>query len=502
MVEAAKPAAIGHNIADPQPTLRRTDWRFLVPTPPGGAFQHLVLLGGPPSLVEQIVAAGIARQVSCQLPGTPTADALIMLDGAQAALGTAAACLRPGGVFYGEVARRSPLARATSRHMNHELRKVGLAPYLLRGLACCGSSLLPRFIPCCAVTAIVGSHPAAPPSILGHPALPNELRRSDLRAIVMTGGDDFNRVDIFPFALDTPRPIAVLKLTRLPSRNIHTEHERGALSQIRSHLDVAMRRTIPQPLGMFPWGELTVGIESCAPGCSLWAAPRHWEIAPQVKIDDLQRVAERIAEFHQAQISRSGWGLLEIRQWVEPPLTRYKHAFGTTSAEDRLFAEIMQRAHELIGTGLPIVWAHWGFEARNIFRAGGDITVIDWEGGSAGLPLCDLLYFVTYWSYVVQRRDRPADQLHGFRQLFCDLDPRNAISAAAYQAIDRYLTRLDLAPEFFPMLLALMWLERALGRFKRQQEHDPEQARAGNRYVSVLAEHGALLFAKTCEGRS
>ena len=35
----------------PRASLRRVDWRFLLPHPPEGAFRHLVLLGGPRDLL-------------------------------------------------------------------------------------------------------------------------------------------------------------------------------------------------------------------------------------------------------------------------------------------------------------------------------------------------------------------------------------------------------------------------------------------------------------------
>ena len=49
-------------------SLRRADWRFLLPNPPEGSFQHLVLLGGPAGLAKRIVEEGIARRVSCEIP--------------------------------------------------------------------------------------------------------------------------------------------------------------------------------------------------------------------------------------------------------------------------------------------------------------------------------------------------------------------------------------------------------------------------------------------------
>lgn len=62
-----------------QDTLRQMDWRFLVPAPPGGAFQHLLLFGGDARLAETIRAHGIARRVSCDVRGAQGTDAAIVL---------------------------------------------------------------------------------------------------------------------------------------------------------------------------------------------------------------------------------------------------------------------------------------------------------------------------------------------------------------------------------------------------------------------------------------
>src|SRR5690348_5818925 len=87
--------------------LRRADWRFLLPAPPDGMFQHLVLLGGLAELAEQIAVAGIARQVSCHPPPAGTADAVAVLQGAGLSPAHAASYLAPGGALYYEIDRRT-----------------------------------------------------------------------------------------------------------------------------------------------------------------------------------------------------------------------------------------------------------------------------------------------------------------------------------------------------------------------------------------------------------
>jgi hypothetical protein len=89
--------------------LRRADWRFLLPAPADGSYQHLVLLGGHPGLVERLRDAGIARRVSNELPAGEPVDVVAILHGA-ATPGTvrrAIDVLTPGGSLYCEIDRRS-----------------------------------------------------------------------------------------------------------------------------------------------------------------------------------------------------------------------------------------------------------------------------------------------------------------------------------------------------------------------------------------------------------
>jgi hypothetical protein len=532
-----------------QASLRYLDWRFLLPNPPAGVFHHLVLLGGSAGLAERIVEIGLARRVSCKTTMERSADAVIILHDAQVPLSNVADCLMPGGVVYLEVDRRLSWSAASSpRRVWRDLQNVGLSStgtylaspdfarrqvylpldvpgalgwYLrtfftattpalrllgpvLRNLARLGKHPPALLAPCYAMTAIAGPTRDTPPSVLGHPALPPEFRRSDLRPLVLTPGkDDFNRVVMLPFAPDGNQPVGVLKLSRLPDRNILTEEEQIALTAIRTNLDAAMRRTIPQPLGTLRWGQLSVGIESCAPGRLLSTSTGRWGTPLRQKIADLHRAVAWLTELHcQAQIKRSQWGSSELGEWVEKPLAAYEQAFGVTASEQRLFAAVRRRANSLVGIPVPTVLVHWNFSMDHVFRAGHDITVVDWEGVVPGPFLLDLLFFAMRWSYTVRHLHGDDAQLRGFRDLFCDSRRTDSVTTAVYQAITQYMTRLGIDPRFLPFLLVIMCVLRGLGRFNRREGagEQGENARAGNQYVGyigVLAEHIEQLFAET-----
>lgn len=530
----------------PLVTLRRADWRFLLPGPPAQEFQHLVLLGGSPELAERLIEVGLTRRVSCSLPMERLADAVVVLHDAPAtAFNRAIDCLLPGGVFYCEVNRRQPdsLTRTPGRvyrsllakeltptglywtmpdfdHCKrylpmdvpgafdwyletlfvsgtpwHRLLEIGLRLGLGRN-----SRRFAAFAPCFSVTAIAGTAENLAPSVLAHPALPLQLQNPKLRPLLLTSGqDDGSRVIVLPFAPGAPQPIAVLKVARLANFNTNTAREQVMMAELRSRLSPSLRRTIPQPLGTFCYSRLRVGVESYAAGRSLLVSGLQWPARLERRTEELRLAATWLGDFHQqAQISRLQWNDVEVGRWIERPLAVYTRAFGTTVAEEHLFAAVRRQARALVGASLPIVWQHNDFGPWNIHRAGQALTVIDWEFSDRqqdrfGPVLCDLLYFVTHWSYLARRLSGETAELRGFRELFCGPSVDEVVTAARV-VIAEYITRLDLDRRFLPLLLVYTWIQRALDRYERQKtlgELD-ENSRSGNRYVqyvSLLAQH-------------
>ncbi len=528
-------------------SLRQIDWRFLLPSPPQGIFQHLVLLGGSAGLAKRIIDVGFAQRVSQDVPAAQSADALIFLHQARITLTEAAQGLQPGGAFYYEVDRRWSESFTTLDHVKRSLRDVGLSPtgiywawpdfathrvyfpldgvemllwYLTslastakparrlfeltpRLLSWFGSRVLPPLARCCAVTAVAGLPSKAPPALLQHPSLPQEVRQPGLLPLMLTPGeDDLSRVVLYVRAADRNRPSVVLKFGRSSDQNAVIENEQAILAAIRAPLDKVMRQTIPEPLGVLRWGQLVIGAESCAPGRSLSTSLYIWGMPLRQKLDDLQLVASWLAEFHrQVQIKRLRWDAPELAEWIERPLIAYQQAFGITSSEQRLFCEVRQRAAALVGLSLPLIWVHWDFSERNLFRTDREITIFDWEGARPGLPLFDLLFFVTYWSYRARRLRGDAARLHGFRKLFCEPGLADLVSIAAHQVIAQYMSKLDLDRRFLPLLLVLLWVERALGRYQHQgKPAEAAVARMRNvhiEYICALAQYHNQLF----EGR-
>jgi hypothetical protein len=525
--------------------LRDLDWRFLLPTPPESGFRHLLLLGGSASMRELICATGLAQRVSLTVPREQSVDAVVILRRAEVSPAAVAHALAPGAVLYWELDRRQR-ARLTYTpvHIRRHLYNAGFKPtgfywvrpnfanpqlyipldtqalcwYLdrlfvaktlalriiepgLRLLARLGSRSLAFLAGCAAVTAVVGpTHPAAP-SVLASPALPAVLRTPTLRPLMLTaGGDDFNRVILLPFAPDSTEPVAVVKLSRHPSRNQHTENEQVVLAALQKEVAQPIQQALPQALGSFQWREIRVGVESCVPGQLLLAATGRWGVSLKQKIEQIQDAATWLTEFHgQVQRGRMVWDKAAIQQWVEQHLVAYQQAFGLTPGEEQLFAAVRKHARSLIGRTLPIVWEHYAFSDWNIYRDGQRTYVVDWEGASEGLPLFDLLYLVIHSAYVARNLSDDAAQLRCFRAIFCTGAQTDPLAPIAQEWVTHYMRRIEIDPRFYPMLLVLLWVIRALSRFDRQvglQQNEGDR-RSDNqyvRYLAVLADHVEQLF--------
>ncbi len=521
--------------------LRRLDWRYLLPLPEAGQFRRLVVPGGDEALAAAIVSLGIAESVNLRLTGKRDADAVVALYPSQVTPALIAESLAPDGVFYSEHVSwwtSAALARRRARRAFAQARLFPTGVYWA----------LPAFLPCqmyipldvsgglrwymdtlfapstrlqralqpglralgrldaravfpvshYAVVGTAGGPPRTEGLVYAHPALPIHDQET-LHPLLITAGNDTNRVVIAPFTARGRQPVAIVKLARHPTLNDGIGVEQRTLARLRASLDAGLQRTLPQPLGRRMWSTLAVGIETPAPGRSLAAISRQFGMSQRRHIAHLQMAAEWLIQFHRAAEPGSGaWRVEDVRVWVDRPTAEYEAIFGVTDAEEALFAALRRQARSLLGAACPTVWNHWGFEERNLFVHGSTLTVIDWEDGRLGPPLLDLLYFVMRWSAGARGQHSPAGVLESFRDVFL-CEAGGQVEVAARDIIRRYMAALDLDHHFYPLLLVLVCVHRAIGRFKAE---GALQVRAGNArarnpyvdYVGVLAENVDRIF--------
>lgn len=546
----------GSSTIDERSPYLRADWRFLLPTPQHGAFENLVLLGGSAGLADRLMEEGVARRVTCSGAPHQSADALVILDHATtlSSVGHALEALAPGGSLYYELDRRRlPSAwLASPRAARQALRNLGLAVtgiywaapsfancrrYVPLGVAgalrwyitalCTAGTPVYRLLeaavrefagvgrramaglaPWYAVTATAEHAPARAPSVFGAQDCPRELRLPGLQPLLITNGHgNSSRVTMLPFAVGSERPDAVVKVARLPKYNASVEHEQRILTSLHSRLSADVRRAIPRPLGGFHANQLAVSIESCASGRPVFASSSCWGVSNRQRLDDLRLATRWLTAFHQqSQLGPPEAGAAAFARRAALLFARYRSVFQATENEERLFAEVLDRAGALLGCPLPIVWQHHDFGPRNVFRGGSELTVIDWEIGwgedvdPAGPALCDLIFFVTHWVFAARRLHDLAGWRRGLHDLLVEPDPSDEIIAAAHRALSEYMAMLHVDRRFLPLAVVYTWIEQALRRFDglRYVSASETTKRTDHpfaTYVSDLADHAEQFLA-------
>lgn len=526
-------------------TLRTIDWRFVLPSEGDAVFEHLILAGGSDDESDAILETGLARRVTRERSASARADAVVVRANAGWSLREAAECLSAGGALYFEVDRLSARGFArTPARLERELRRSGCTPtgvywvfprfarpqiYLplnargafawyvrhlfvastpikraikivLRVASHIGTHAVAAVVPRLAVTArkTLPGDGSAP--VLGRCDLPGVPATECVYPLVLLGGEnDLNRVALLPFGVTSPRPLTVLKVGRRPDLlNAGIEREQEVLRRIGAY-SAAMSQSLPSPLGTFSWGRLVVGGETCADGHLVAATIEGWRVPRRRKIEHLHAVLAWVSRFHnEIEFGGPTWTVDRLHEWVSSPIASYVSTVDLTESERRLFSAVQAHSRALIGQRLPIVWLHWGLAARNIYRAGQRLTIVDWESGSPGPSLFDVLYFVLNWYFAVENCRRLESRVAAVARLFVDRDSSVTTTASiARAAIANYTRTLRIDSRFVAPMLAMMFVFRASGHSTLPASNGLHRAsgRTYAAYLAVLAQHMDTLFA-------
>jgi Ser/Thr protein kinase RdoA (MazF antagonist) len=516
---------------------READWRFLLPSPAGGSFEHLVLLGGSRDLVETVLDLGVARRVSSRVLSAADADAVIVLAGATCSIDAAAGALRPDGVLYWEIDRRTSRGVALSparairrlgrygvttsaaywvkpgfpdREMYLPIGATGALRWyldtlyrsnsvgrralkaLLRALAS-HSRGLAAFAPCYAVTGVRGTR--RQPAVT-EAALQRGACSASVDSVFLAHGTaEWSRMAVLLFEPSTRSPSVTLKFARRPAFNAQVDWEHTFLREIAARLPADVRRSLPSS-SLFCWNALSVCAQGCVTGAPL--SSRTGAGAGQV-VDDFLGASRWLADFHQATtLETAPADAWLARRLVAGLCKEYELAFGLTDAERRLFATLARRLDALNGAALPIVWQHTDFGPWNVYRDGDRVSAIDWEVARRGPALVDLLYFATHWSSAITAPGSGEEQAVHFASLFCEEPADGTLAAAIRRGIAEYMHRLQIPSSLLPYLLVYTVLEQVLDRARRFADLRRTDAadHADNRYVRYLRvlAHANTLF--------
>jgi hypothetical protein len=147
---------------------------------------------------------------------------------------------------------------------------------------------------------------------------------------------------------------------------------------------------------------------------------------------------------------------------VEPVLCRFVELFG--GVIDRGLLRECEGIVRAIGS-LPQVPEQRDFGPWNLFvTPAAEIAVLDWESAALdGLPALDLLYYLTYASFNVDRAQHLEGRVVSYRR---SLDPSTPTGAVRHACLTRYLDVLGLEREVLAPLRVLVWLIHAQSEFR------------------------------------
>ncbi len=495
-------------------SVRRLDWRFLLPDP---SLEDVAYLGPEGPLLDALRLVSEPRRLE---PGCGlAAHRLVVASQAdRSSLELAASRVAPGGFLYLEVERRGNRGRRYPRlspwggSLDRSLRSLGLVdlqahlhwpnfeacksiiplerPEPLRfaleqrlpilsglglggwtaGLAC---RLLPRlWVPCSSVLGRRSSSGAIPspptPALESHflryLSTPVPARAHSLQISLLTPRFRASHHVVF-LAFDAAgrTPLLVAKTPRLEGDEEAIRREAALLQRLQG-LRPGGFDSIPRVLAVEDWFRRPLLIETALPGALLSPARIR---SRRARYCDL--VTSWLVEFHSQTRTRPPTE--SVDRLIEGPMAKIRKALP----DHPLLARSTRALESLPPAKLPGVWEHGDLSHPNLIALeSGGVGVLDWESAeSQGLPAADLFFFLAFVAREAgQQRlaQRPLRERLG--QAF---DP---LRGWATPHLRRYAQSLELDPAWFPALFTACWV-RAIGRLAGQLEREHGQASTG-----------------------
>jgi hypothetical protein len=467
--------------------LRRVDWRFLLPSPrPRRALCRAAapLADAVASIADQVVTDGSRRDCDLVVGTDPDAATLVELRESLAPGGICytewhpriggagrverallaagfedVACYRPWPasaatpVFWIPVGARGASAYVRSRQ---RLRGGRIRRLLAEARRHARGLLRGRLGgPICALARRAGSPASgelAPSAWLrdGWPHWGLGAAPGRLSTLLVTGGPrTVSKVVLLAFAEPSPIPLVAVKAPRVNEAAAGVRREGDALASLAASRPAGVPG-VPRVLARRQAGGVPLLGETAIVGRPLEALLTRRSLDPWSR-----KVADWLAELAPRQPPRSASHWREAI--VEPVLARFVDVFGGVVDQGLL------REGEAILGGLGALQAvpeQRDFGPWNVLvTPAGEIAVLDWESADVdGLPALDLLYYLAYAAFNVDRASDRERRVASFRR---SLDAATPTGAIRRDCLARYFGTLGLEPAQLAPLRALVWLVHA-----------------------------------------
>jgi hypothetical protein len=475
--------------------LRRVDWRFLLPW----LRPSRVFCRAGPTLARAV--ASIAGEMVTE-GGTGDCDLAVAEDPDRSTLAELYAAVRPGGVSYTEwhlpAGRFEPAARAireagftdvawyrpwpdvtapvywiplgtqgAERYLRDRRRLRGGRVRRLLAAARRWPGDLLRGRPATPICA-VALRPDAGPSPERVPAawLRDEWPRfglgptpGRLATMLVTGGArSVNKVVLLAFAEPSPAPLVALKAPRVGPAAAGVLRERDALAALARHRHAPLPG-VPRVLTYREVDGLPVLGETALAGRPLDGV---------LSARNLDAWSTKVTDWLVALAREAP--VLAATRWretiVEPALRRFGEQFAGI-ADPGLVRDSERIARAI--APLPCVPEQRDLGPWNVLvTPAGGLAVLDWESAEVeGLPALDLLYYLAYAAFGVERAHDPASRAASYRRL---LDASTPTGAVRRRCLARYCAATALGEATLPALRVLLWLIHARSEYRRAVE--------------------------------
>jgi hypothetical protein len=271
-------------------------------------------------------------------------------------------------------------------------------------------------------------------------------------SLLLTGGRrSINKVVSFAFGNDAPEPELVVKHARVPEAIASLHREATTLQVVeRRHPHV---RGVPRVVFH---DQLTGQLgETVLRGTPLFAVLNRGNFAMLAR--QATDWLARLAGDARPQPRAVWWPRL-----AGPVLDMFAERFGPI-----VDGADIERSRRLLQAldALPVVCEQRDFSPWNVLIDGaGDLVVLDWESAETeGLPALDLIYFLTYLGFFVEKAIDSGRHREAYRAM---RDPESFTGRVWQECVGRYCARVRLSPTALRPLRLLTWMLHAQSEYR------------------------------------
>lgn len=278
---------------------------------------------------------------------------------------------------------------------------------------------------------------------------------AELSCILITGGPrSISKVVGLVFGEPDPAPRVAIKMARVPESVEGLAREARVLRVVHA-LRPGGVPGVPRALLCERTADSLAVWETPVVGTPIWALLRRHSYR-RLALEATDWLAE-LATCAEPAPARAPASRL-----MEPALDRFEESFG--SIADPVM--VRETRAILAGVGdLPVVCEQRDFSPWNVLRTpAGELGVLDWESAEPeGLPSTDLIYFLTYLAFFVDRAMRSRRFRRSYR---AGLSPGTLTGAAHHECLARYADRVGLSPDALHPLRLFTWVLHSRSEYR------------------------------------